>query len=226
MKNAIFIHGACLPRCKERLLQYLDIITKSGLIENVKYIFICLVGPGKITFYDEIMKYNKHNNISLNKASDQLEDYELPTLKFMCQFSKNNPEYNILYLHTKSIKTEINLCIEDQIQYMLYFNIVKWKDCLHKLIDHDTCGVDLRNKPVLHYSGNFWWSRASNINSLPPINEFNDLKKYPNPLNSLRHNQEFWICYNKYKKHASMWDCGINCMERHLHRYHKNLYSV
>jgi hypothetical protein len=72
---------------------------------------------------------------------------------------------------------------------MLYFNIIKWRDCLNALIEYDTCGVDLRSEPVLHYSGNFWWSKASNINSLPKIIEFNNLEKFPNPMNSLRHNQ-------------------------------------
>ena len=92
---------------------------------------------------------------------------------------------------------------------------------------HKTCGVDLRRDPTLHYSGNFWWSNASYIATLPEPCEFNNLQKYPNPLNSLRHNQEFWICYHKESDyHYSLWDCGINCYERHLHRYPKTYYLV
>jgi hypothetical protein len=224
-KNAIFIHAAILPKCKERLIQYLDLIVKSGLIENVKYIFICFVGPEKVPITEEtVNNYNKNNNICVYKVSEKLEDFELPTLNFINQFAKNNPEFNVLYLHTKGVGKEINLCIEDQIEYMLYFNVLKWRDCVNALIECDTCGVDLRTEPVLHYSGNFWWSTTSNINSLPTIVEFHNIEKFPNPLNSLRHNQEFWICYNKNKKHFALWDCGINCYERHLHRFNKELY--
>lgn len=50
------------------------------------------------------------------------------------------------------------------------------------------------------------------------------LNKFPNPLNSERHNQEFWICYNK-DNHYSLWESNIDCYERHLHRYSKERYS-
>ena len=114
---------------------------------------------------------------------------------------------------------------EDQIQYMLYFLITKWEKCVNALLGCETCGVDLRVAPTLHYSGNFWWSTANNIISLPSPIQFNNLNRYPNQLNSLRHNQEFWVCYNKNNKHISLWDCGINVYERHLHRYPPSLYA-
>ena len=119
----------------------------------------------------------------------------------------------------------LNPCIEDQIQYMLHFLIIKWEKCVNALLECETCGVDLRAAPALHYSGNFWWSTANNIISLPPPIQFNNLNRYPNQLNSLRHNQEFWVCYNKKNKHGSLWDCGINVYERHLHRYPPSLYA-
>jgi len=107
---------------------------------------------------------------------------------------------------------------------MLHFLVTNWKHCIKKLIEFDTCGVDLRDEPTLHYSGNFWWSKADNIISLPSPTEFNNLIKYPNPLNSIRHNQEFWICHNKNKRFVSLWDCGISVYERHLHTYPRELY--
>jgi hypothetical protein len=54
--------------------------------------------------------------------------------------------------------------------------------------------------------------------------EFNNIDKYPNPLNSQRHNQEFWICYNK-KKYCCLWDSDINIYQRHLNRYPKEIYK-
>jgi hypothetical protein len=139
----------------------------------------------------------------------------------------NNPDecMNVLYIHTKNVGKEINPCIEDQIEYMLYFLVNKWDECLESLVDQDACGVDLRTEPILHYSGNFWWATSNHIRSLPSPVEFNNLSKYPNPLNSIRHNQEFWICHYTNKKYHSLWDCGIGVYERHMKRYPKELYT-
>lgn len=225
-KNTIIIHAAILDKCKERVLQYLDIIESSNLIKSIESIFICFIGNNEIPVKDvDIVKYNYDNKIKLVKLSNNLLDYELPTLDFLYNFCVNNKQSNVLYLHTKNVGKELNPCIEDQIQYMLHFLIIKWEKCVNALLECETCGVDLRAAPALHYSGNFWWSTANNIISLPPPIQFNNLNRYPNQLNSLRHNQEFWICYNKNKKHISLWDCGINVYERHLHRYPPSLYA-
>lgn len=222
MKNvSIFIHAAILDNCADRIYQYLKLIDTSGLLIKTTNIFICFVGDKNIPLDNKIFDiYNKHNMITCLKVSENLKDYELPTLQFLYNFCIKNQDHNILYLHTKNVGKQINLCIEDQIEYMLYFLINKWKNNIEILKDYDTCGVDLRKEPVVHYSGNFWWSKASHIVKLPPPNEFNNISLYPNPLNSVRHNQEFWICYNNcLSKHFSMWDCNISVYERHLHRY-------
>jgi hypothetical protein len=225
MNNAIFIHAAILDNCKERVLQYLNIINNSGLVDKVKYINICFVGDKEIPINEhDIVIYNKNNNIHLIKLSNNLQDYEIPTLNYLYNFCLKNDNYNILYIHTKNVGKEVNYCIEDQIEYMLYFLITKWKTCIEELNKCHVCSVDLRIQPTLHYSGNFWWSKSEHIISLPSPIDFNNLSKYPNPLNSLRHNQEFWICYNIKNKFVSLWDCGINVYERHLHLYPKKNY--
>jgi len=224
MQNSIFIHAAILNNTNHRISQYLDIIYNSNLIENIDYIFICFVGSDDITFNKELYKYNE--KIIIKRVSMNLSDYEIPTLNELYNYCAKNSENNVLYLHTKNVGKEINICIEDQIKYMLHFNINKWKNCINILKKYNTCGVDLRNEPTLHYSGNMWWSRASYINTLPSPIEFNNLEKYPNPLNSIRHNQEFWICYYKdIEYHYSIWDCNISVYERHLHRYEEDKYN-
>jgi hypothetical protein len=217
MNNYIFIHAAILDYCKERLFQYLDIINKSNI--NVTRIFICFVGSAHKIPIDLNLLKNYPHNIELCHLSNNLQDYELPTLCKLYDFCINIPNSNVLYIHTKNVGKQINVCIEDQINYMLYFNITKWEKCINILEKYNTCGVDLRKEPVLHYSGNFWWAKAAYISSLPHPDDFNNLIKYPNPLNSIRHNQEFWICYKNKNTHYSLWDCGINVYERHLHRF-------
>jgi hypothetical protein len=115
--------------------------------------------------------------------------------------------------------------VEDWVQYMIYFLIERHEDALRHLENHATTGVDLREEPTLHYSGNFWWANASHVCTLPNPDDFNSLERYPNPLESLRHNQEFWVCYNR-AKHARLWDSSISCYERHLHLYPRNIYFL
>lgn len=225
--NIIFIHAALLDKCKERILQYLNIIKEANIADTLSHIFICFIGDNPIPITEIILsQFSFGSKVILKRLSSQLSDYELPTLQLLYEYSKQNPDCNVLYLHTKNVGKDINLCIEDQIEYMLYFNIIQWENCMNQLKTANTCGVDLRNEPTLHYSGNFWWAKTNYIITLPSPYEFNNLKRYPNPLNSLRHNQEFWICYDKNASHSSLWDCGINCYQRHLHRYPKELYHL
>lgn len=99
---------------------------------------------------------------------------------------------------------------------MTYFLIEQYHKCLESLKNNDTCGVDLRNDPAKHYSGNFWWATAKHINTLP---EFKDMPI----ILSERHKAEFWICSNG--KNDNLWDCGINQFERHLHEYPEEKYK-
>ena len=216
--NAIFIHCALLERWDIILKNFIDKIIISGLYENVEIIYINCIG-NKNNF--KTLEYLNKEKIKILLNGIELNTFEISTQELLYDFSKKNHNYNILYLHTKGVGKEVNECIEDWVNYMSYFLINKWKTCINQLQLNNTIGVDLRSEPTLHYSGNFWWARADYISTLPSPTEF---KKYPNPLNSERHNQEFWICYLK-KNHYCLWDCGINCYERHLHRYSISNYS-
>jgi hypothetical protein len=218
MSYIIFIHLAVIGRYKERLAQYLNLINKSDLYDNIKNIYISYVGNEKFNF--NLIDYDINNKIKAIHISSNLQDYELPTQQYIYNFCKEHPDYKILYLHTKGITGEINQCIEDWVAYMIHHCINKWNDCIDKLKEYVTVGVDLRDYPALHYSGNFWWATSKHISSLPEPFDFANIGKYPNPLNSPRHNQEFWICYDKDPaKHIALWESNINCFERHLHRY-------
>lgn len=224
MSNIIFIHIALLSGWYERVTTYLLLIKSSGLLEKISIINLCFVGDHNLPNldYDEDIL----QKIRIHSVSKDLKAFEVPTQKMLYDFCCNNMNSNVLYIHTKNVGKETNLCIEDWIHYMLYFLIERHKDVSESLLKYDTIGVDLRDEPTLHYSGNFWWARSSYIASLPDPLLFKDLDVYPNPLNSERHNQEFWICFNKDKnKHYCMWDCGINCYQRHLERYLPDKYK-
>ena len=223
-KIAVFIHAALLNRCRDRLIQFFNIMVESKLIDNIDNLFINFVGEDDFPVsYQDFFPFS--DKVVLNRISNNLLDYELPTLSHLYDYSILNPYTKILYIHTKSIGTDINFCIEDQIYYMLFFLISKWQICVEQLNYFNTVGVDLRNDPVLHYSGNFWWASACHIAKLPDPRIFNNLELFPNLFNSARHNPKFWVCYNSNDTiHKSLWDSEISCSDKHFEFYPKDLY--
>lgn len=203
--NVVFVHIATINNY-ESILN--DIVSKinTGLLAHVDKVFLCYVGKYATTDYG-----GKYDSIYL---SSNLGDFEFPTLDRLRSFCISN-DCNVLYLHTKGVSTPNNKCIEDWRDYMLYFTAERFAECLEALNEHDTCGVDLRESPVPHYSGNFWWAKSSHINTLPQAAQM------PKVLTE-RHKAEFWVCSSG--KHKSLWDCGIKQNERHLHRYTKEKY--
>jgi len=226
-KNVIFIHAAVIGRFVERIQYYLGLIYNSGLYNQVENIYICYVVNKEQMTENILLESDKDSKIIFKNVSPNLQAFELPTLSEIYNFALEHLDYNILYIHTKGITGDINPCIEDWVKYMSHFCINKWEHCVKQLLTSSSCGVDLRTWPVLHYSGNFWWARANHIARLPSPVEFADLARYPNPLNSPRHNQEFWICHRAFSEeseHCGIWESHINCLERHLHRYDESCY--
>ena len=215
-RNVVFIHSANLMGAEDRLAQYISLIHESQFINFVDKIYIVNIGE------DLVLKANLEK-VEVINSGQNLEVNEQYTLVYMYKWAKEHQDYNILYLHTKGVGKDKIDAIEDWVSYMCYFLISKFDSCLRALETHVTVGVDLREAPMLHYSGNFWWARASHMTTLPnPEN----LLEWKNPLNSPRHNQEFWICRDTNpQNHACLHDCGISCYERHIHRYPRNMYA-
>lgn len=213
----VFIHAARLEGVEDRLQEYIQGFERTGLLQAAKQVFVCTVGEAPLLYTPTNPK------IIIQNVSKHLEDFEVPTQQALWTYAKEHPTSKILYLHTKGVGKNENQCIEDWVQYMCYFCIDKWGEAVEKLDTHDTTGVDLLVQPELHYSGNFWWARASYIQTLPSPVEFADIVKYPNALNSVRHNQEFWICFRK-QKHFCFWQSNINCYHRHVNLYPRSKY--
>lgn len=154
--------------------------------------------------------HKKFEIVSINPAD------EITTMNNIHEYCKTHEDTNICYIHTKGV-TKDNECVSDWRRYMFYFCCQKYTDRIKNIEDHDTCGVDLRTTPVLHYSGNFWWARSEYIAKLcRPSQTFSPLTE--------RHKAEFWITSNVNGRHLSIHDCGIGVYERHLHRYQPEKY--
>ncbi len=184
-KNYCFIHSCNLENVGTGRLEYLiKRIEESKCINILEKIYINNIGiPIKENIYG--------NKFNICNYSDNPKLYEIPTINKIHQFSKENTNCNILYLHTKGISYDDNDQKEnDWIDMMLYFLVEKFDLCLEKLqqgIQAVGCNYNYKNNPA-HFSGNFWWSESQYISKLPSLIEKTE--------NVNPNDAEFWLCKN------------------------------
>lgn len=146
----------------------------------------------------------------VNSIKD-LGKYEFPTLNMVREFAINNPDYFILYIHTKGVSRK-EQTIYDWREYMLYFMVDNWKECVTKLSEgNDTVGINHMSTPLPHYQGNFWWGKASYIKNLCKPRDTKLIIDEAHKKLGLteRHKAEMWILSGE-GKHLSLHSYDIN----------------
>jgi hypothetical protein len=160
MKRYIYIHVACINHWSDVFSSLLERIKKSGLYDAVDEIRLGILGDINLVVADPKLK--------IRGKSTDLSQYETFTLNILRNDSLFE-DFEVLYLHTKGVRKPGNLInIGSWTNYLSHFNIDRWKECCKLLENNFTVGVNLLSEPTPHYSGNFWWSRASYIQTLKP----------------------------------------------------------
>jgi hypothetical protein len=229
MNKLVYINVAVINNVNEILENLLTRINTSGLYLEANR--INLVINGDISQLNETLLRDKYSIYYPNKDTTKCE---FPILEMIWQDSKNSVEdFYVLYLHTKGVSFPNSQPVIDWTNYLSYFNIDKWKDRIIDLSVHDCSGVNLAGNPAdikehpstwghnsipLHYSGNFWWSKASHI------------KKLPNPVDWVpddnyikwRHMAEMWVCQIEEASYANAWQSNVN---HYFTEYPSNFYT-
>ena len=209
----IYFHICCLNNWRDIVINIFNKIRDSGLYNMVDEIRCCVLG--NFNENDEIFQDNK---VRILKTSENLKEFENFTVDRLLEDSKKESFY-VLYLHSKGVTKPKSLPVQDWVDYMLYFNVESYLECLEYIKENDTVGVNLTKHPVVHYSGNFWWSKSDHIKNLNVAN-----KTYNGP--------EFWITSKKNKKYLSMFNSRCHChhyRDRYLRDKYvnkKNLYYL
>lgn len=197
--NNIFYHLFSVDNSIEKFDRTYKKIEKSGLIDDIDKIYVNCVGVLKNDFGTVLSGYNKVV-VSYGNYDRSEED----TLNLLRTFCINNQTGNSLYLHSKGILHKNNQNVQDWIDCMEYFLIEEHKLCLSYLETHDTCGINIQDKPSSHYSGNFWWAKNHYVSKLNVCNTKAG-KRHPNgrwaaELNFLKpHNGKYIELYSYYK---------------------------
>jgi hypothetical protein len=220
----IYINVAVINHVNYILDNILIKIQESGLQDFCQEINLIVNGDLNALFYkknDKIKVFHKNTDIS---------HCEFPTLQHLYEDSQKS-EFKVLYLHTKGV-TRYNKPIQDLIDYLIYFNITKFKDRYTELDDFDCTGVNFWGNPddILqhpstwgygkvpqHYGGNFWWSNSTHISKLPsPYSWLPD-------SNYLRWRMmaEMWLCQIRDGKYNNAWSSEV---DHYMTEYPKQLY--
>jgi glycosyltransferase involved in cell wall biosynthesis len=210
VKIIIYIHVCQKGDWKRSFKMIIDKIKESGLYDECSEIR-CGVLNDNCLDTDPILIDKKINIFYLGST----DNYERPTLLHM-KNANDNAKY--LYCHTKGLRwfgTKQEPNIVDWIKLLLYWNIVKWKNAVKALDDYDVYGCNYTNKPVPHYSGNFFWITRKHLDYLDNHigNDYND--------------PEFWILTNPCRKFISYTSTLANIERDHYdYTYPEELYNT
>jgi hypothetical protein len=184
-------------------------IQDSSLYDNVENFHINVVTKtsNEFEYVQSILSQNKFKFYNICETLSG----EMDTLKLLHRICKqqlcNKP---VLYLHIKGVSRVGNANVQAWVDYMEYFAISKWKECTLKLNEYDTCGVNLQNKPSLHYSGNFWWANSSYISKLREFNEAVCSWRAPHYGSVDRAYCEFWLLDNDFCNPCTMHNSNVD----------------
>jgi hypothetical protein len=201
-----YIHVATIGSWKQILGEQLALIRTSGLADLCEEINVVKVGTERLDFDDiDVRVVEEYTDVGL---------FEFPTLERLHRDSSRDG-YS-WYIHLKGVsktatdfeqhrKVYHEICGVDDLaqlvrnerlwrKYMEFFLLGKHRDCVTMLQDHDICGVQWRQKPYPHYSGNFWWARNDYIRQLLSPEQFRSSQgEYRDFFGSTRSLAEFWV---------------------------------
>jgi hypothetical protein len=109
----------------------------------------------------------------------------------------------IWFIHNKGVThsgTAAYTNVRDWRRMMMYFLFEKdW--CVTALREdfYDTCGSNLRQRPMKHYSGTFWMAHARYVKTLPYASNF----WHPRPYGD-RFAGEFWVLHSRIDHSRSL----------------------
>jgi hypothetical protein len=107
--------------------------------------------------------------------------FEVPTLRILQQLSRHvvataagdvMRQPRMLYMHTKGVSYQRqHTQIQDWVDLMLYSLVGRHQTCTHLLLsgEVDCVGTNYKSHPRRIFSGNFWWSTAAHLATLPEL---------------------------------------------------------
>lgn len=227
-KRYCFIHSCIKKEIGSVILDDLiNILTSSNLINELDNIFVINTGVSI-----EIDHFS-NEKIKIIHFSDDIFLGENSTINIIHSFSEQNPDCDILYLHTKGITHFFNeenyKKVKDWVNLMLHFLVTNYSFCFELLNDFNCIGCNYIGNEyngiigyIPHFSGNFWWSNTNYIKTLKKVNEIYSVKNF----HLYRQQSEEWLLSNLEKvKYYCIFHSYINHYELLFSQEKYNYYN-
>lgn len=207
MKIAVFYHIYQFGPWEQIFNEHWNLLIKTNLIDVSDFTYFGING---------IQVFNTGHPRVFGNMNPNPQMEESDTLKALYLFCKDNPDYKVLYFHTKGV-TKYNKKTTDWRNMMNYFCLEQWRNCVKLLDSYDALGCNLQDypdneTPRKHFSGNFWWANARYINTLD----------YSWLNSSNRFAREFWIGTGNGNLHE-LHKSNVNHYDE---LYPRELYSI
>lgn len=199
----ICYHVACMGQYQDIAQEQLALMERSGALAQCTCLLYGVVGgeSERSEFHAWLSQWPVQTQCIFE--SSNLKVYEngtLNALRTFCVSTITDPEFHMLYLHTKgvtAVKCEGVSGQRSWRHYMQFWLVERLLDARNILdTGYLTVGVNMRWD---HYSGNFWLARGSHLRTLPPIADFHN-----------RWNAEYWVMRDPViGRHASIHQLGI-----------------
>lgn len=174
-KIAVFYHVGQFGQWQRLYQEQINSLCVSGLYSACDFVYVGVNGDDELPSTLPKMKIHYNDNKIL----------EADTLKAMWTFSRDNPDYRVMYFHTKGATQESSphrYNVDAWRLYLEYFNIHEWEKSIQHLKNYDCVGAEWIHESGLvnqesgetiwqdtgHYAGNFWWANSSYISKLDP----------------------------------------------------------
>ena len=144
-------------------------LQRSGLPCNAD-VFCCITGPQHAAIREFIAG---HDWISVLHATADEGNYEGETLSRLHDACLARPDLKgVAYIHTKGISHFQNStpgtfrAVNSWRHFLEWGTMDRWRDAVMALQTVDAVGVNYRNSPWPHFSGNFWWAHPRYLRTL------------------------------------------------------------
>ena len=180
----------CINNYLEVVKEQLQLLDK-GLINITSKVIVFITKYDKDECLELDTLLNSYDKFILVKTPDNLfERYAINNYK---QYITEK-EYYLYYFHTKGLKDKNDPLLHifsSRRKILSYYTLLQYNINIKLLKSYDAVGCSLHLYPKKHFSGNFWWSKSSYLQTLENIND-----KYLSP--------EMYILSNNDCKYISL----------------------
>lgn len=116
---------------------------------------------------DEQLAWVCDLGVDVGYHSEDIGEYETPTLQMLYEWCHRHPCGSVMYVHTKGVSAPHDANKTAWRKVMEHYIVRQWRENLFHLATADMVGVNWIHSPDYpHYSGNFWMARADWITHL------------------------------------------------------------